>query len=252
MEENRYLKKYGQNFLNNDYISNVIVDSVSFNGQKVLEIGPGDGALTSKLIERNCNLTCVEIDKFYFDKLQNNYPTLKIINQNALKVNFNEFDTIIGNIPYNITSSLFVKIATISEKTKEIVFMTQKEAYERIIECKDKSERCAVSTLMATKYNFKRIINVSKDNFVPKPKVDSTVFKLVVKNDYGIANYRDYYEFLLVIFNSKRKTILNNLIKKYNKEDVLSKSEELNISTSLRPEDLTVEQMVNLYLKLNK
>ena len=214
MEENRYLKKYGQNFLNNDYISDVIVNSVSFNGQKILEIGPGDGALTSKLIKKNCDLTCVEIDKFYFEKLQTNYPDLKILNQNALKIDFNLFDTIIGNIPYNITSSLFVKIATISNNTKEIVFMTQKEAYERIIECKDKSERCAVSTLISTKYNYKKIINVSKDNFVPKPKVDSTVFKLTTKPDSLITNFRDYYEFLLIIFNSKRKTILNNLIKK--------------------------------------
>jgi 16S rRNA (adenine1518-N6/adenine1519-N6)-dimethyltransferase len=251
MEENRYLKKYGQNFLNNEYISNVIVDSISFNNQKVLEIGPGDGALTSLLIKKDCDLTCVEIDKFYFDKLQKNYPDLKIINQNALKINFNEYDTIIGNIPYNITSSLFVKIATISEKTKEIVFMTQKEAYERIIECKDKSERCAVSTLMATKYTFKRIINVSKDNFVPKPKVDSTVFKLTQNEDSKITNYRDYYEFLLVIFNSKRKTILNNLIKKYNKDDVIKSVEELGLNITLRPEDLTPDQMVNLYLKLN-
>ena len=252
MEENRYLKKYGQNFLNNDYISDVIVNSVSFEAQKILEIGPGDGALTSKLIKKNCDLTCVEIDKFYFEKLQTNYPNLKILNQNALKIDFNLFDTIIGNIPYNITSSLFVKIATISNNTKEIVFMTQKEAYERIIECKDKSERCAVSTLIATKYNYKKIINVSKDNFVPKPKVDSTVFKLMTKPDSLITNFRDYYEFLLIIFNSKRKTILNNLIKKYNKEDVINVTSDLGLSTSLRPEDLSTDQMIDLYLKLNK
>jgi 16S rRNA (adenine1518-N6/adenine1519-N6)-dimethyltransferase len=251
MEENRYLKKYGQNFLNNDYIAETIVNSISFNNQKTLEIGPGDGALTSRLINKNCDLTCVEIDKFYFDKLTTNYPDLKIINQNALKVNFDEYETIIGNIPYNITSSLFVKIATISNNTKEIVFMTQKEAYERIIECKEKSERGAVSVLMATKYDYKRIINVSKEHFTPKPKVDSTVFKLILKENTKISNYRDYYEFLLVIFNAKRKTILNNLIKKYKKDDVINAVEELKLSASLRPEDLNVEQMVDLYLKLN-
>ena len=250
MEENRYLKKYGQNFLNNDYIAETIVNSISFINQKTLEIGPGDGALTSRLINKNCGLTCVEIDKFYFDKLTVNYPDLKIINQNALKVNFDEYETIIGNIPYNITSSLFVKIATISNNTKEIVFMTQKEAYERIIECKEKSERGAVSILMATKYDFKRIINVSKEHFTPKPKVDSTVFKLILKNEPRISNYRDYYEFLLLIFNSKRKTILNNLVKKYKKEDVINAVEGLKLNTSLRPEDLNVDQMVELYLKL--
>ena len=250
MEDNRYLKKYGQNFLNNDYIANVIVDGISFNNQKTLEIGPGDGALTSKLINKDINLTCVEIDKFYFDKLTSNFPNLKIINQNALKVNFNEYETIIGNIPYNITSSLFVKIATLSSNTKEIVFMTQKEAYERIVECKEKSERTAVSNLLATKYDYKRIINVSKEHFVPKPKVDSTVFKLTLKTDTKIENYRDYYEFLLLIFNSKRKTILNNLIKKYNKEDVIKVLENNNLSATLRPEDLSTEDMVKIYLDL--
>jgi 16S rRNA (adenine1518-N6/adenine1519-N6)-dimethyltransferase len=129
--------------------------------------------------------------------------------------------------------------------------MTQKEAYERIIECKEKSERGAVSILMATKYDYKRIINVSKEHFTPKPKVDSTVFKLILKENTKISNYRDYYEFLLVIFNAKRKTILNNLIKKYKKDDVINAVEELKLSASLRPEDLNVEQMVDLYLKLN-
>lgn len=252
MEENRYLKKYGQNFLNNDYIANVIVDSVSFHNQKILEIGPGDGVLTSRLITKDCDLTCVEIDKFYFEKLQKRYPELKIVNLNALKINFDEFDTIIGNIPYNITSSLFVKIATTSNTTSEIVFMTQKEAYERIIECKSKSERGAVSVLLATKYDYKKIIDVSKNNFVPKPNVDSTVFKLIQKTTTLIDNYRNYYEFLLVIFNSKRKTILNNLIKKYNKEDILSCLSDLNLNFNLRPEDLSTDQMVQLYLSLIK
>ena len=91
----------------------------------------------------------------------------------------------------------------------------------------------------------------SKDHFTPKPKVDSTVFKLTLKNEDRISNFRDYYEFLLVIFNAKRKTILNNLIKKYKKEDVINAVEGLKLSTSLRPEDLDVDQMVNLYLKLN-
>ena len=128
--------------------------------------------------------------------------------------------------------------------------MTQKEAYERIVECKTKEERCAVSILLATKYTYKRIINVSKDNFVPKPKVDSTVFKLMLRKDSKIENYRDYYEFLLLIFNSKRKTILNNLIKKYNKEDVIKVLENNNLSATLRPEDLSTEDMVKIYLDL--
>lgn len=250
MEENRYLKKFGQNFLNNDYIATTIVNSISFNNQSILEIGPGDGALTSKLIEKDCKLTCVEIDEFYFKKLKQRFENLEIINLNALKVDFSKYDAIIGNIPYNITSDLLVKIATKATNAQEVVFMIQKDAYERIIECKTKQDKSSVSVLIATKYNYKKIIDVSKNNFVPKPNVDSTVFKLINKNSAEIEDFRNYYEYLLVLFNAKRKTILNNLGKKYNKEDLIIKLEELGISPTLRAEDLSIEQFVKLYLKL--
>lgn len=250
MEENRYLKKYGQNFLTNDYIAKEIAKQIPNDIIDVLEIGPGDGFLTKELIQNNRKLTCVEIDDFYVNKLQKKFPSINIINSNILKVDISKYSAIAGNIPYNITSSILIKLVLNTKNDVKIVLMIQKDAYERIIECKSKNERTAVSNLIKTRFSYEKVLDVSKNNFFPKPNVDSTVFTLFNNESSYIKDYKNYYDFLLMVFASKRKTLYNNLTRKYDKSLVDNILIELQIGRMVRPEDLETSQLVNLYLNI--
>lgn len=245
--ENRYLKKYGQNFLINENIADEIVNQVNKENISVLEIGPGDGILTKRLQNLNIIYSVVEIDEFYINKLKEGFPSLNIIEKNVLKLDLSSFDYIIGNIPYNITSDIILKLVTNTKIGINITLMIQKEAYQRIIEAKTKDEITSLSILIKTRFNYKKVIEVSRHNFNPEPNVDSTVFNLYENNIYNINNFRKYYLFLLILFNSKRKTIYNNLIKKYEKDNVSGVLNKLNLNQNLRIEELKLEDFVNLY-----
>lgn len=250
--ENRYLKKFGQNFLINENIADKIVNQIKNTNIKVLEIGPGDGVLTKRLQNLNISLSVCEIDEFYISKLKETYPNLNIIEKNILKIDINDFDYIIGNIPYNITSEILLKLVTTTKQNVKITLMIQKEAFQRIIESKSTSEITSLSTLIKTRYKYHKVVEVSRKNFNPMPNVDSTVFNLEENKLYEIKNYRDYYEFLLILFNSKRKTIYNNLVKKYNKDILLSTINNLNLKQNYRIEELKLEDIINLYNSLKE
>lgn len=249
--ENTYKKKLGQNFLINDEISKQISTFLYNNkNEEVLEIGPGDGALTKYLIDRYNNLlTICEIDGFYVNKLKNKWPLLKIINNDILKIDISTYPYIIGNIPYYITSEILLKLCINYKTINEVVLMIQDDAYKRIIVSSKKEEKTPISNLINILFNYELLLKVSKNNFYPIPNVSSVVFKLV-KHDIKI-DAKKLYKFLLICFSSKRKTLNNNLIKLYKKEKICRVFEELNLNIMCRAEDLNKEEIIKLYQKLN-
>ena len=222
MKQFKFKKKYGQNFLKNDSISQKIVDSIK-PGQNdlIIEIGPGAGAITKKLKTYNCQLIAFEIDeeiKSFLSPLEDSKT--KIIYEDFLLSNVKEITKkykfqnlyIIGNLPYYITTPIIEKIIDSDLNPQEIVIMVQKEVADRFL-AKPKSKEYGYMTVVLN-YNFtlEKVVNVNRSYFHPEPNVDSTVIKLSKRTKEQI-DYSKFKNLLKEAFQFKRKTINKNIKK---------------------------------------
>lgn len=246
-------KSLGQNFLINPNISESIVNYLlPINDEKILEIGSGLGSLTHYL--SNYNTTCLEIDPILFKFLNDTYKNtnLNFINGDILKFDVSDYDMIISNLPYYITTDIVTYLLLHAKKAKRMVFMMQKEAVNRFcdtVNCKDYSP---IGILISLLGKIKKEIIISKNNFYPSPNVDSQI--VVIDLDINKKTRDNYaiYKMCKSLFQNKRKTILNNLtmyLKDKNKAiQLLNKN---NINPLLRPENISVEEYVKLYQSLH-
>ena len=225
LKENNLIAKkgYGQNFLiNYDVIKTIVDKSMIKEDTLVIEIGPGLGALTQELVKVAKKVIAIEIDKKMVDVLNQNIKVdnLLIINEDFLKVNlldliseyieFNEV-IIVSNLPYYITSDILEKIIALKHpKITKVVAMMQKEVGKKLLKKEEKIESylkvlidnyCDVSTLMY----------VSKNDFEPRPKVDSMVLIFdLIKDIYKLKN--EDLKIIKECLNNRRKTLLNTLM----------------------------------------
>ncbi len=206
-------KKFGQNFLIDENILNKISNLISDNDLNILEIGPGIGNLTDYILNSYPNkLSLVEIDKDLVLILKKKYKENKLINifnQNILNFEFDEeFDLVISNLPYNISSQILVKICLLKNKPNKLILMFQKEFGQRLVEKKLNS----LNSLVNCFYDIKLSFNVSKNCFKPVPKIDSSVI-ILVKKKVTFIHENEVNNFIIFkrnLFSYKRKS-LNNL-----------------------------------------
>lgn len=234
-------KKYGQNFLVDQNILTKISNLVHSENLKILEIGPGDGKLTDKIILKNPSiLTLVEIDKDLIENLNVKYSNnmkINLINEDFLNYEVKtDYELVISNLPYNISSQILVKLSTMDIIPDTLILMFQKEFAQRLLEKKLNS----INSLIKCFYNIKLNFNVSKNCYRPIPKVDSSVltFKKKKKELLNIEEINDFILFKRNLFSHKRKS-LKNLLKKY---DLKCKYD-----LSLRVEDLELNELVNIF-----
>ena len=239
-------KKYGQNFLIDNNISNKITKLIPRHNLNIIEIGPGDGRLTESILKFNPNeLTLIEIDKDLIPFLKTkylNHPNINIINEDFLNFELKKkIDIIISNLPYNISSPILVKICLLNKLPSSLILMFQKEFAERLIDNRLNSLNSLVNCFYEIKTNFK----VSKNCFRPIPKIDSKVLLLnkKVKPLIKREELNDFINFKKKLFTKKRK-ILSNILKKYK-----FNLEEFNLS--LRPEDLELKELIKIFRKIN-
>ena len=258
----KFKKKYGQNFLQDETVTERIVASINpAKEDLIIEIGPGAGALTKKLKRYDCNVIAFEIDKEvqkYLDPLSN--KKTKIIYedfltsdvQNRLKeVEFKDL-YIIGNLPYYITTPILEKIIDLNLKPKEVVIMVQKEVADRFLAKPQSREYGYMTVLLRLHFNISKIVDVDKRAFKPIPKVDSTVIKFTHKETPDI-DYSKFKEFLKDCFRFKRKTLNNNLYD-YNRKDLEPILHSREHSLASRAEELNLETFIELSqtaLKIN-
>ena len=210
-------KRYGQNFLIDQNILNKISNLIHSKNLKILEIGPGDGKLTDKIILKNpSKLTLVEIDKDLIENLKQKYLNnnrVKLVNTDILKYEINNYyELIISNLPYNISSQILVKLATLRLSPDTLILMFQKEFAQRLLDKKLNS----INSLIRCFYSIKLNFNVSRNCYRPIPKVDSSVINFI-KLKKNLINKEDINKFIIFkrsLFSHKRKT-LKNLLKKY-------------------------------------
>ena len=254
---NVHPKKYlGQHFLIDENISKKIIDSVDFTKyDKVIEVGPGKGALTKYLLDLKDVLTLIEIDKESILFLENEFKNenLEIIEKDFLK--FDVISTypslsevlIIGNFPYNISSQILFKAIDNYKSISCLVGMFQKEVAERIISKHNTKKYGILSVKTQLLYDVKILFNVSPNVFFPKPKVDSAVISMTRKKNINLncdINLLD--KVIKLSFQQRRKKLKNSLKKLDIQENILEDS-----IFGLRPEQLSVEEFVKLTQKIS-
>lgn len=259
-----FKKTLGQNFLKDDNIVNKIVNATEYKKNNlVIEIGPGAGALTKKLLPKVDKALLYEIDtrlEKILDKELNEYDNYNIIFDDFLKRDVNKdldnynFDNlyIVANLPYYITTPIISKIIDDGIPACEIIIMIQKEVADRFCADVGTKEYGQLTVFLNYFYNINRVTNVSKNSFVPKPKVDSAVIRMVKKEN--LEYVKDLSFFSKVVkdaFRFKRKTIKNNL-NNYDLsivEDILRK---YNFDLTTRSENIPYYVFIELSNELLK
>ena len=250
LENSHAKKELGQNFLIDLQTINNIVDSLEIKkGEKVLEIGPGLGALTCELVKKDINLTCVEYDQKFVNFLNKNFESknnITIIKNNILHFKDFSFEKIIGNLPYYITTDILEYIFKNFRYLNEAVFMVQNEALNRILALTGKDYN-AINVLIGYRYDIKKIFNVSKNNFFPVPNVDSVVFKINIKENTDFNFSIALLKVTKILFKFRRKTIYNNLkVIVSNIEQLTLLLERCGLSSNLRPEQLKIDDFIKI------
>ena len=240
-------KSLGQNFLIDQNIVKKIINLKDIKNKDIVEIGPGNGAMTDKILKLNPkSLIVIEKDNFLIDKLKEKYKNIKLIkffNEDVLKIDLEKIikknSIIFGNLPYNISSQILVKLVKFKKwppKYTDLILMFQKEVAEKILG-KSYGRLSIISN-----YRLKSLtgFNVSSNCFFPKPKVTSTVIHLVPvkKINFNITDIENLEHITNMFFSNKRKKI-NKQIKKIFNSEQISKFKNLNLND--RPSDLKKE-----------
>ncbi len=256
-------KSLGQNFLKDDEILNRIIEHANLNfNDTVIEIGPGQAALTEKLAKVCKKVIAVEIDDRLIEPLHTKLvgdENVEIIHGDILKINLPELVLnsgldktgykVVANIPYYITAPIIRLLLETKFPASEIILMVQKEVAERISAKPGALSILGISVQYYAKAEY--LFTVSKDAFEPVPKIDSAIIKITRnKNQEKIIN-EDTKKFFKVVragFSAKRKTLENNLSNglHLDKTEIANKLESIGFSKNTRAQELSVEDWKKL------
>lgn len=245
-------KSLGQHFLKDESVCQRIVEALQQKQfERLLEVGPGGGALTKYLIQLpNIDFKLVEIDREKVDFLHKTYPQLvgKITEESILDVSipFDQPFTLIGNFPYNISTQIVFKVIEWREQVETMIGMFQKEVAERICAGPGNKEYGILSVLSQAYFKTTFLFDVDEEAFNPPPKVKSGVIQFdYLGNPYGIQQYRKFLVLVKAAFGQRRKQ-LRNPLKPYFKKEILQDP----IFTK-RAEQLSVQDFVDLLNRMN-
>ena len=219
-----YKKSLGQNFLKDNNVIDKIVSAINYEDNNlVIEIGPGSGAMTKELLKRVDFAILYEIDtrleKILFKELSD-YVNYELIFDDFLKRNMGNdlskynYDNlyIVANLPYYITTPIINKIVSDKIPVKEMVIMIQKEVADRLSSKPGSRDYGQITVFLNYFFEIEKVLTVSKNCFVPKPKVDSAVIKMKRREQKELVKDEEFFEKIVKdSFRFKRKTIKNNL-----------------------------------------
>lgn len=249
-------KKLGQNFLLSSDYKKRIVDAASITENDfVLEIGPGFGALTDYIIQKTKNVTLVEFDKRLYEFLVKKYTNLNIINYDILKFDLNQVldnqyskSIVISNLPYSISSQVLINLLK-TFKVDSMVLMVQKEMADRITSKIGSKKYNGFSILISLLADVEKLFDVPPNVFHPEPHVTSTVIRVIPKKDINF-DVKKMEKFLKICFLNKRKKLLNNLKTIFDQKTIYNCFDDLKIDINIRPEELNMNQYVQLIKEL--
>lgn len=246
-------KSLGQHWLDDQYTLNNIVDSAEISaGETVLEVGPGHGTLTKVLLAKGARVIAVELDKELAYKLSGmNSDNLEVINEDILDFNLTSIQKnykVVANIPYYLTSNLIRVLCESANPPDTITLLVQKEVAQRI--CAKPGEMSVLSISAQVYYECDLGAIVTADKFSPPPKVDSQVV-IMVRRKESVLRGVDKKQFFRVVkagFSNRRKTLVNSLSAglHLSKEEIVKILNTLSIFTNIRPQELSINQWVEL------
>jgi len=218
MQNPRKKKSLGQHFLRDKNMIRKIVQAIPAGGDDpVVEIGPGDGALTGSLLKKFENLTAIEIDPVMIDHLKEKYPDLQILKSDILKVDWPDFASasgkihVIGNLPYYITSQILFSILEHRQHFESATLMMQKEVAQRIVASPRTKEYGILSVQTQLMAKPEILFDVPPGVFSPPPKVDSSVIRLTFENTELKCSDTNLKTVVRMAFNQRRKKLSNAL-----------------------------------------
>ena len=250
-------KRFGQNFLTDQGVITSIARAISPNkDDNVVEIGPGQGALTDALFDSGCAINAIEIDRDLQSQLRVMFfnRNLTLHNADALKFDFSQLSKaandlrVVGNLPYNISTPLIFKLLENLGLVKDMHFMLQKEVVDRLAAIPGTKAWGRVSVMTQIDCEVESLFEVPPEAFFPQPKVQSAIVRITPKKEaYRPECSRERLSKLVhIAFAQRRKTLRNNL------KDVMTdaKIEGLGIDPNCRAETLSLDQLIDLSLQL--
>ena len=225
----RARKRFGQNFLHDEHwIERIARTFDAKPGETVVEIGPGQAALTRKMIADAGHATAIEIDRDLAAWLKETFPeTLTLIEADALKLDWNEVHPgkalrIVGNLPYNISSPLLFHLMTVADRVIDQHFMLQKEVVDRMVATPGSKVYGRLSVMLQYRYRMQKMFDVPPGAFTPAPKLTSSIVRMVPRKADELLPV-DLERFAVIVaaaFNQRRKTLRNALAKLLTEEDI--------------------------------
>jgi 16S rRNA (adenine1518-N6/adenine1519-N6)-dimethyltransferase len=250
----RARKRFGQNFLHDQHVIARIVKAITpKEGQVLVEIGPGKGAITEPLLETCNQLTTIEIDRDLAAMLRDRFaanPGFRLIEHDVLEFDFASLNAppgalrILGNLPYNISTPLLFHLLQYHDLIADMVFMLQLEVVDRLAAGPGDPDYGRLSVMMQYFCKVEKLFKVPPGAFLPQPKVESAIVKLTPLRPlpYPATNIDTFTTVVRAAFSQRRKTIRNTLKNLLSSDQLAS----LELDLNLRPENLSLEDYVRI------
>ncbi len=255
----RARKRFGQHFLNDQSVIQRLVQAIHpLPGQNIIEIGPGQGALTFPLLKQCQKMIAIELDRDLIEglKLQSQpYGELELINQDILQFDLTQLKVqppyrLVGNLPYNISTPLMFHLLEYHELIKDMHFMVQKEVAQRIIAQPNTKHYGRLSVMMSYHCDSELLFEIAPSAFSPPPKVDSAIIRLTPHSQpkVRVGDIDRLQQVVKTSFGQRRKTIGNSLKTLIDRASL----ERLHIDPSARAENLTLAEFALISQNLNE
>jgi len=217
--QHRPRKRFGQHFLHDPGVRARIVEAIApVPGDVVVEIGPGEGALTALLLERVTRLEAIEIDRDLAARLVADFPPdrLRVHCADALAFDFGTLPEplrLVGNLPYNVSTPLLFRLAEFADRVRDMHFMLQLEVVERMVARPSTSAYGRLSVMLQTRFRLEKLFRVSRGAFRPPPNVESAVVRLVPLAPAAreTVDFRLLSRLVAGAFSARRKKLKNAL-----------------------------------------
>lgn len=255
----RSLRQWGQHFLCSETVLDQIMSAAAIDsGEVVLEIGPGLGVLTERLLRQASRVVLLEQDERWARILHDRFGLTRgrdLLIGDALRVDWSHVCggeyVLVSNLPYSITLPVLERVAN-DPQLRRAVLLIQREVGERLLSQPDTSDRGALSVVMQEFFDMQIITRVKKTEFWPVPEVDGIVLTFTRRRSPLIptTERHAFSAFVVELFRHRRKTIENNLVRLMgNKTQTQAVLSGLGISPAVRPQELTNEQWRQLYVR---
>lgn len=254
MDRHRPRKRFSQNFLHDPhYIERIVGAIAPAPGDRIVEIGPGLGALTAPLVERAGHVTCIEIDRDLAARLRARFAParLTLIEADALQVDWRALAAadprpmkIVGNLPYHIATPLLFALVPIAQRVVAQYFMLQKEMVDRIVAAPGGKDYGRLSVMLQFRYRVMRMFVVPAGAFAPAPKVQSAIVRMVpvAPDAPPVVDAEVFARVVAAAFSQRRKTLRNALAPLLAEAQIRA----AGVDPAARAETLAVAQYVAL------